>query len=319
MTNNCQLQYLMILLDGAAPSFCYYDAVTHGKGIMGLETLKHGIEFATKHSLGITAIYGTEILPEEHRQLLNAVPHVKIVPYREGAFFTDNSLVVLDAVQDASFPHRLLEREITHLVVTIDLQDALRLYTFIENNYRFFRRISVVFKGLEQADENMLNDFRLALQKLHPLLLNILWREKFTETGFATDRMMLHEMNNCNAGVTHLSLAPDGNFYICPGFYHDNSPPIGSLDNGIHIKNRQLYEFSHAPVCKRCDCYQCKRCVYLNKRTTLELNTPSHAQCVVSHHERNLSGILLDKLQNRGIMVNYPKIPPLFYLDPIDI
>ena len=126
------------------------------------------------------------------------------------------------------------------------------------------------------------------------------------------------QMNNCNAGATHVTLAPDGHFYVCPGFYHDHSPPVGSLDNGIKIKNRQLFEYSHAPICKQCDCYQCKRCVYLNKRTTLEFNTPSHAQCVVSHHERNLSGFLLEKLQNHGWMVNLPKIKPLFYLDPME-
>ena len=33
-----------------------------------------------------------------------------------------------------------------------------------------------------------------------------------------TDRMMLKEMNNCNAGYESITLAPDGNLYICLSF-----------------------------------------------------------------------------------------------------
>ena len=317
-SHKSQIQYLMIVLDSSAPSFCYYEAATHNRKVIPFEMLERGIEFAVNKSLGITAIYGTETLPDEHRQLLDAVAHIRILPYRDGVNFTGNDLVVLDASRDASFPYRLLEQEITHLTLAIHLSDAGKMYSFIENNHCFLRRLSVVFKGLETADECMLNDFRLALQRLRPLLFNILSKERFPEIGFATDRMFLGEMNNCNAGVTHVTLAPDGKFYICPGFYHDSVLPVGSLEDGIQIKNPQLLAYSHAPICQRCDCYQCKRCVYLNRRTTLEANTPSHQQCVASHHERNLSGWVLRKFQNQGMMEDLPEIPPLFYLDPME-
>jgi len=313
------MEYLMIILDNAAPSFCHYDVVRQESEIISCEILERGIEFAEKNALEITAIYGMENLPAEHRQLLDAVPHVRILPYRKDSVFSDDDIVVLNGSHDSSFQYRILDREITHLALTIRLQDAKNLYSFIENNRRFFKRISVIFKGLEQADEQMLNDFRLALQKTIPLLFNMLSYERFTEIGFATDRMLLREMNNCNAGATHITLAPDGYFYICPGFYHDGSPPIGSPEKGILIKNPQLFQYSHASICKQCDCFQCKRCVFLNKRTTLEVNTPSRQQCVASHHERNLSGFLLEKMQKRGIMTNLPKIAPLFYLDPMEI
>ena len=312
------MEYLMILLDGAAPSFCYYDAARRDSEIISCDALERGIEYAEKHALGVTAIYGSETLPAQHRKLLDAVAHVKILPFREEMFLSGDELVVLDASQDVSFPHRTLNRNITHLVVMIHLQEVKQLYPFIENNFRFFNRISVIFKNLEYADEDMLNELRLTFQKFNPLLFNILSKEKFPEIGFVTDRITLREMNNCNAGVTHVTLAPDGNFYICPGFYHDRDSPVGSPEKGIHIKNPQLFQFSHAPVCNQCDCFQCKRCVYLNKRTTFETNTPSHVQCVVSHHERNLSGILIEKLQKRGHLINLPKIKPLFYLDPIE-
>ena len=51
---------------------------------------------------------------------------------------------------------------------------------------------------------------------------------------------------------------------------------------------------------------------------THEVNTPSHQQCVLSHHERNLSGILLQKLQSKHFFSHIKSIPPLYYLDPLD-
>lgn len=55
---------------------------------------------------------------------------------------------------------------------------------------------------------------------------------------------MLDRMNNCGAGDTTITLAPDGKFYICPAFYLENQEDalgdlkhsIGDLDNGLDIK-----------------------------------------------------------------------------------
>ena len=115
-------------------------------------------------------------------------------------------------------------------------------------------------------------------------------------------------MNNCNAGWESITLAPDGKFYICPAFYQDNLGDVGDLKNGINIPNPQLYRLDHAPICSHCDAYQCRRCIWLNLKTTLEVNTPSHEQCVVSHLERNASRI-----------INSENIPEINYLDPFDI
>ena len=319
MNQKTDLEHIMILLDSAAPTFCYYETEKRSERIMPFEVLKGGIDLAAERSLGITAIYGRTPLPDEHCELLEPIPHIRILPYDEKMYYNDEDLVVMDISHHPSFPYGILDREITHLIVNIPINRFNEMYVFIENNYRFFKRLSVIYKGLEQANESTLNAFRLSLQKLRPLLHNLLLREQLTEMGFVTDRMILNKMNNCNAGLSHITLAPDGNFYICPGFYYDRQSTAGSIKTDIHIPNRQLYEYSHAPVCEKCDCYQCKRCVYLNRRTTLEVNTPSHAQCVVSHHERNLSGFLLDKLQSRGRMLNLPAIKPLYYLDPMEI
>ena len=141
-------------------------------------------------------------------------------------------------------------------------------------------------------------------------------------------------MNNCNAGCENITLAPDGKFYVCPAFYQaqqkDGSEKTigeecakgfstGDLKNGLDVKNAPLYQLNHAPLCRKCDAYQCRRCVWLNRKTTYEVNTPSHEQCVAAHLERNASRALLNNIRKHGsFLPNMPEIKEITYLDPFE-
>ena len=156
---------------------------------------------------------------------------------------------------------------------------------------------------------------------------------KSPQLNLLTDRLLLGEMNNCNAGVSNVTIAPDGNFYICPAFYNlpvvdgnemtlddicQKGFSIGSLHDGLDLKNPQLYRIDHAPICRNCDAFQCKRCIWLNRKTTCEVNTPSHEQCVVAHLERNASRDLLANIRKHGAFLPEKEITELDYLDPFD-
>lgn len=94
---------------------------------------------------------------------------------------------------------------------------------------------------------------------------------------------------------------------------------IGSLATGVDIKNAQLYKLSHAPICRNCDAYQCRRCVWLNRKTTYEINTPSREQCVVAHMERNASRDLLMNIRKQMVFLpDKEDIKDISYLDPYD-
>ncbi len=143
---------------------------------------------------------------------------------------------------------------------------------------------------------------------------------KMPQLNLLTDRMMLTKMNNCGAGDTSITLASDGKFYACPAFYlSNNGYDIGSLEDGLYIKNPQLYCLNHAPICRHCDAWQCKRCIWLNNKTTLEMNTPSHEQCIISHLERNASRQLLIELRKHGsFLPEHKAIGKIDYLDPFE-
>ena len=65
----------------------------------------------------------------------------------------------------------------------------------------------------------------------------------------------------------------------------------------------QLLELKYSPICRICDAYQCKRCVFLNKKLTSEINTPSSRQCRLSHIEREASRLFLQKLKETGASI----------------
>ena len=332
-----KLQSVIIISGSDAPSFCYYNAVIAGltrnphtqeiagqarnDEVMPAKILEKSIEFCSRHQLSATILYSSAFA-EQHSRLADDFPHIKVVSsdtMSKCDFSTESDFVVMEDTSPATFEN-FNEKHKHNIILRLNLAEAKRLPLMVYRHHRLFRRLNVVFKDVPDATEDTLNRFRIDIQPLKEVMFELFRSGNLFELNMVTDRMVLSGVNSCNAGISHITIAPDGKFYICPAFYYHNEyGAVGDLETGVHIANAQLLQFEYAPLCKLCDCFQCKRCVFLNKRMTHELNTPSHQQCVLSHHERNLSGMLLQKLQNRGTLTDIKEIPPLYHLDPADI
>ena len=201
----------------------------------------------------------------------------------------------------------------TELEALLEKRNAL--FSFLSR----ITRINIVLTDIDRFKEEDFVRYDVFLSELREILKKLHLQGFQTQCNLLTDRIDIDTMNNCNAGIESITLAPDGKFYLCPGFYIDGEESIGDLDNGIYIKNQQLLRLDHAPLCRICDAYQCKRCIWLNKKTTLEVNTPSHEQCVVAHLERNQSRRLLTELHDRGLFGKKKEIKKISYLDPFDV
>ena len=308
------VQYLIILLDDTAVSFCHYGNNRKERRLMPLETLKAGILYGMKENLNIQFVYPDYDLPEEYATVIESIDHSKIKPASkaDGADVT-----VIDGIVE--------EKGVTisnggTYVLRLTKQEMFAGHDAIVNLLENATRLNVVLTDVETFTDDDFAKYKDVLACLAKDVERIYAGGKSPQLNILTDRMMLDKMNNCGAGETNITLAPDSKFYVCPAFYLcDDGYAVGSLDGGLDIKNAQLYRLDHAPLCRKCDAYQCRRCVWLNRKTTLEVNTPSHEQCVVAHLERNASRSLLAAIRQHGTFMPGTEIRKIEYLDPFEV
>lgn len=309
------IQYIVILLDDTSTSFCHYTNEKANRRLIPLQTLKDGICYAMKENLNIQFVYPNYKLPKEYLAAIDSIDHTDIYP----AEMSDNAdVVVFDSLIAAK--DYVFKEEVAYLIRT-DKVSLFNEYKIIGEILDKVTRLNVVITDIETFTEDDFMAYKSLLSNLAERVEQIYVSGKSPQLNLLTDRIMLEKMNNCGAGDTSVTLAPDGKFYVCPAFYLSaDGYTIGDMVNGLEIKNSQLYRLDHAPLCRRCDAWQCKRCIWMNRKTTLEVNTPSHEQCVVAHLERNASRKLLIDIRKHGkFMSGSEDIKEIDYLDPFDV
>lgn len=309
------IQYIVILLDDTSTSFCHYTNEKADRRLIPLQTLKDGICYAMKENLNIQFVYPNYKLPKEYLAAIDSIDHTDIYP----AEMSDNAdVVVFDSLIAAK--DYVFKEEVAYLIRT-DKVSLFNEYKIIGEILDKVTRLNIVITDIETFTEDDFMAYKSLLSNLAERVEQIYVSGKSPQLNLLTDRIMLEKMNNCGAGDTSVTLAPDGKFYVCPAFYLSaDGYTIGDMVNGLEIKNSQLYRLDHAPLCRRCDAWQCKRCIWMNRKTTLEVNTPSHEQCVVAHLERNASRKLLIDIRKHGkFMSGSEDIKEIDYLDPFDV
>lgn len=310
------IQYLVILLDDTAVSFCHYSNPYKEQRLIPLDILKAGIRYAMKENLNVQFVYPTYPLPQEYEEAIDSVDHIKIKP----SVCADSAdVVIFDDVETlVSFPEFSKGKVYTLRISKVSLFANVELILPILYKVE---RMNIVITDVESFTDEDFDTYKAMLDTLAKEVEKVYVSGKAIQLNLLTDRMMLNKMNNCGAGDSCMTLAPDGKFYLCPAFYQsDDGFAVGDLTSGLDIKNQQLYRLDHAPLCRNCDAYQCKRCIWLNRKTTLEVNTPSHEQCVVAHLERNASRSLLQNIRKHGTFLpNKSDISEIDYLDPFDV
>lgn len=313
------IQYLVILLDDTSVSFCHYQNDKKERRLMPLETLKAGVIYAMKENLNVQFVYPDYPLPKEYLEVIDGIDHTDIKP---ATMKDEADVVVMDGFEQVAFrkgasyvlrlSKQALFAEVAEVCALLDKVD----------------RLNLVITDVETFSDADFEQYSKVLRLLSEDVEKRYVAGKAVQLNLLTDRMVLDKMNNCGAGDTSITLAPDGRFYVCPAFYLANGEDgigalhvaIGDLQHGLDIKNPQLYKLDHAPLCSHCDAYQCKRCVWLNRKMTYEVNTPSHEQCVLAHLERNASGELLSAIRKHGTFLpDRSEIKQITYLDPFEV
>ncbi|MDE5757134.1 MAG: CXXX repeat peptide maturase [Allobaculum sp.] len=272
-----------------------------------------------KENLTLQFLYPNYTIPKEYKKEIAQTFHADIVSYacEDNELRKNADIVVFDQYTSiTSFTFNKAQAYVFRTTMAEMIANAQLLFSILPK----VNRISIVLTDVmsfKKEDESKYAEFLNSLSNkivdeykgAHEIQINLL-----------TDRILLDRMNNCNAGYETITLCPDGNYYVCSAFYSDGDTQfiLGHCKNGLDIKNPQLYRLDHAPICKICDAYQCRRCVWLNNKSTHEVNTPSREQCVIAHLERNASERLLKSIREIGDFLPEKNISEIDYLDPFD-
>ena len=310
------LQYLIILLDDTATSFCHYLNPSKKRNLIPQETLKQGIRFAMMENLTIQFVYPEYKLPKGYEKIIDSIDHTKIMPF---CAKNDHEADVYVADENNIVEILNVNRCFSTIVLRVSQYFLLNNIESIRHLIHKTDRLNISIVDIDSFNEEDFNQYSSALQILSQELQSQYKSGKTRQLNILTDRLFLTKMNNCGAGDTVVTLAPNGKFYTCPAFYYeDEADNLGNLEQGLNIKNAQLYKIDFAPICRHCDAWHCNRCIWLNKKTTLEVNTPSREQCTVSHIERNASKDLLERLCEQGFKFPNNCIPEIDYSDPFE-
>lgn len=325
------LQYLVILLDDTSVAYCHADNPLKERNLMPIETLKKGIVFGMKHNLMIQYVFPDYKLPKKYSEILESIDNVKIYP------FGKKPITNIDCENESDVSVTKTVPEIfdtKSLVLRLTFKNLLRKKDEIVKLFNNDRRVNICITDVDRFTDNDIAKYQQLLKDWNDILLGLYKKGKTPQLNLLADRMMLDKMHNCDAGVNNITLAPNGKFYLCPAFYYDEKTnvfnqlnhhkpssdnSVGDLENGLNIPNSQLLKLDHAPLCRNCDAYQCRRCIWLNRKLTWDNNTPSHQQCVMSHIERNASRDLLNKIRAIGEFMPEKDIKEIDYLDPFDV
>lgn len=311
------LKYLIIQLDDTSVSFCHYKNVYDQPRLIDQNLLKEALHWSMKENLIVQFLYPDYELPSDYKAVISDVDHADIVSSKcEDTELRKNAdVVVFNSWTDLSNYDFTNEQA---YVIRTTLSDLFTNEKTLESVIAKVNRLNVVIIDLENLDKQAENEYAECLEKLSKTIVEEYDSTHTVQLNILTDRMMLDSMNNCGAGDESITLAPDGKFYVCPGFYLDGSASIGDVTSGLDVKNPQLYKIDHSPICRICDAWHCKRCIWLNKKFTLEVNTPGREQCVATHIERNASRELLAKIREIGTFLPDKEIPGIDYLDPFE-
>ena len=325
------LQYLVILLDDTSVAYCHADNPLKERNLMPLETLKKGILFGMKHNLMIQYVFPNYALPQEYASVIESIDNVKIYPVgcKPITGIEDGNDADVEVANEV--PEKVKAK---NLVLRLTFSEMLKQKDAIAKLFASGARINLCITDMEQFTDGQIETYKQVLNEWNAVLLNLYKQGLSPQFNLLTDRMMLEKMHNCEAGVSNITLAPNGKFYLCPAFYFDeqikvdnqlnhhqptSDNSVGDLENGLNVPNPQLLQLDHAPLCRNCDAYQCRRCLWLNCKLTWDLNTPSHQQCVMAHLERNASRDLLNDIRKIGEFMPQINIKEINYLDPFEV
>lgn len=291
-------RFLYIMLSDSSIDYCTKMKQKRSGHILSFESFKRGLRFARENAYMPIILYADEELDIKFEKELENYEFLRIKQVSlSQPGDNNNSIIVLDKKDIDGLESDIKFKQV---ILHIRKTDIQILESLCAKLFEHARKINVVISGWEEMTEDDNGNYQQALEKISKTIVEYAKNNKIAQINVLSDIMITDSKMNCGAGDTSILLAPDGRLYPCPSFYHSKKyKSIGNLDAGI-TEDISIYKLRDAPVCSRCDIYNCRMCVYNNIEGTHEYKIPTLEQCRIRNTEKSVSV----KLQKQLIIIN---------------
>lgn len=301
-------KFLQFLLSDDMTPICSYNYIKNkGLNTMSKEIFEKGVKFAKKNNYEIILIGDIDFIDNNY--------YMNMVSSTSKSKYIDNkSIVIYDNSADGCC------NNIDTCILLINKDNIKNIYEYTKLISMKHNRINLFFQDLNEWTSIQFDNYEDELDKLIDLTKESYANNNILEINILSDRINFSEHCNCDAGLSTITLAPDGNIYPCPAFYYDRiDTPLSNIDDALNGNYRNNnFSDKEGDLCITCDAYQCKACKYLNKKYTGEYNVSPKNQCLISHIERKKAKKLQSILINDKFIDSSNLITDINYSDPLE-
>ncbi|EKO1913383.1 radical SAM peptide maturase, CXXX-repeat target family [Clostridium botulinum] len=310
-----QKKHLYMMVSDSIEEHCNYISSSQSNEIMSQKTLYDGYKFAYNNFFKPIIMHSKNL--DIEKNLNFRFPLEKINIY--GTNY--NNEINFDIEKDIQVITQSDINKCSNLTNIIFVVEENDLQNLASNISILLENVDRINLNIKYSNKFNLTMYKEQLNSIVDILLEYFKKGIIKEINVITDTLYIKKMDNCEFGENNFALGPNGKIYICPAFYfEDKNSFIGSLEEGINLKDENLFKFKNAPICKNCDNYQCNRCVFFNRKYTNEFNIPSSLQCRISSIERNASILFREKALKKNINIGTVReLNRLPYEDPIAV
>ncbi len=310
---------LYFLLSEDYENYCSFNNKNSLRSFMSIDTILKGLKFAYHNFYNPVFVHSKSEFSFENIKDYESYDILHIVPAKFLDKAVDCGLKRILPVYDLnSLSYK--DPNYENVILNIAASEIEQLYDSVKILLTRTSRININIIDLDKQFDEL--EYRRQMLKIKDLILGI---EKsqgiFKEVSLLTDVLFINSHDNCKAGHKTFVLSPNEKLYTCCAIYSNEAKSsIGNINDGISVDyDARLYEIENSNLCRLCDAYQCKNCIYTNKVSTKEVNVSPSFQCRKSHVERLVSSEILNELnQISKFKLNIDKkIAELGYQDPI--
>ncbi|MDR1639773.1 MAG: radical SAM peptide maturase, CXXX-repeat target family [Clostridiales bacterium] len=296
--NGRDTQRLYFLLSDDHVDYCSVSNSSNSETLMSSNDILQGLKFCRKDFFRPIFVHSSKKFTYSHDDAYNDYTIFHMVP----AKFYEESKTLKECM--LIFDKQSVYLPIYGLIscmLNVNSNDICLLNELVSVLLEKSSRINLNILDVERTFNNAV--YKSQLEKI---MLNLV---KYHEAGISkevnliTDLCYIDDFDNCKAGNRSFVYAPDSKIYVCSAFYgKDKIDSVGDAYIGIKgTFNKEMYKNSRRPICSNCDSYQCLGCIYINVKTTREINVPPSFQCKKSHIEREISNLYRLKIEKEGL------------------